>query len=397
MNSATRRRFLIAGAVVGALAVATLLFLFDPADSAGTIGRDGSALVDPAPRAALGIEREPISYRIVYRAEAPGDDGLLTTTDDLVVRRPFDSVLRSYTGDRVAGEPRSITAASFGRLLLAGPNRDDLVLAESPAVSPSDVRFGPVVDDALSRDLVELRERREVLGRACQVYRSGEPLGTGAIEPPTVEKHTDTCVDAAGLVLEELLTVQGEILFRRIAIEVEEGVELPEDPVSSEAEPMDLNRGGGSVLRMSEGSRTPGEFWQLPRPPRGFRDCGRFNVIPPQPENAADPLREGLLRSATVDVWTDGPDVLLLEQGGTLGGTHPFELSGPSIELGGLGTGDFVLGTHGTRVRALIGGGRYVQVQGTLPLEDLVSLARSLEPGEGGTIEVVDGPPELTC
>lgn len=362
------------------------------------IGRSGSVLVDAEPDEPLAIERTPVSYRIVHRVETPSDGDVVVTTDELTVRRPFDSALRSYaggSGKRDEGE-QSRTVASFGRLLIGG-GEDALVLANPPAVSPSDIRLAPVLEAALGEGLLELGERREVLGRECQVYRSADPLGTGKLSAPTPEELTETCMDASGLVLEEVLTVQGEILFRRVAVEVDESPELSDEDFAIAPAPLDIDQGGGSVLRMEDGSRPPVPFWTLATVPDGFRACGRFSVIPPQPETTNDPFKRDLLRSSTVDVYVRGPDVVLLEQGGTLGGTHPFQLGDRPVDLGPLGTGDIVLGTQGNAVRALLDRGRYLRLEGTLPVEQLTELARSVEQVDGGTIAVVEGPPSLDC
>lgn len=394
---AKRGRRLAAGAVLAALAAVVGVVLTDDANDDDRIGRAGSELVDDDPADPLPIDEVPTTYRVTYRVETPSGDEVAVTTDDLVVRRPFESVLRSHGGDTTGDELISETVASFGRLHIGGDRDTALVVANPPGVTPSDVRLRPALHEALSRGLLELGPRREVLGRLCQMYRSGEPLGSGSIEAPEPTEYTDTCIDAAGLVLEEILVVEEETLFRRLAVEVNESPRVTDADFAIDAEPLDVDRGGGSVLRMEEGSIPPTPFWTLPDAPEDFRSCGRFSVVPPQPENATDPTREPFLRSSTVDVWVDGPEVLLVEQGGTLGGSHPFALGSTSVDLGDLGEGDLVLGTQGNAVRALVAGGRYVQVAGTLPVEELAELARSLERVEGGTLEVIEGPPRRSC
>ena len=68
-----------------------------------------------------------------------------------------------------------------------------------------------------------------------------------------------------------------------------------------------------------------GEFWVLDQPPEGFTLVGRYAVVPPQPENFTDPLREGFRRAGVVDAFRSGPDLFVIERGATLRAQPPWE------------------------------------------------------------------------
>jgi len=266
-----------------------------------------------------------------------------------------------------------------------------------PAVAADDVRFRAIVDDVLEAG-VERRERREVLGRPCQVYRSLTGL-LGRMTAPAADDHVDSCVDESGLVLEHVEVFEGEIASRRIAVEIEEDAPLDDDLFATGEATIPVREGGGGVRRLVPGSRPPGTFWELPSPPAGFEAMGRYSVVPPQPENFGDPARIAFRRAGVADVWVRGPDVLVIDQGGTLQGAAPFEMAPdtPRIDVGALGEAEVVLTGTGAEVRVLLPGGRYVQAYGTLPVEDMVAeLGRlvSVEVEGEGTLEFLDPAPD---
>jgi hypothetical protein len=122
---------------------------------------------------------------------------------------------------------------------------------------------------------------------------------------------------------------------------------------------------------------------------------GRYSVVPPQPENFSteDPLASSRRRASVVDVWTRGPDLLLVDQGATVGGSPSFTPNprAPRVDLGPvLGTGEVVLSAIDPSVRVALTGGRHVRVAGTLPVARLAAIARQLQKVEGGPLTFAD-------
>ena len=98
--------------------------------------------------------------------------------------------------------------------------------------------------------------------------------------------------------------------------------------------------------------------------------------------------------TAVDDVYVRDADVVIVEQGQTLGGA-PFQppTGGRAVDLGRLGQGQVLLSAKASSVTALLGSGSFVRVSGTVPPQDLTAVARSLEPRPPGTIVTV---PDLT-
>jgi hypothetical protein len=88
------------------------------------------------------------------------------------------------------------------------------------------------------------------------------------------------------------------------------------------------------------------------------------------------------------DVWVDGADVLIVEQGGTLGGGEPFsaDKNARSVHAGPLGDGELAYTLRSSEVRVRTGGGRFVIVEGTLSPSRLLAVARSLVKTNGGAL-----------
>ena len=241
------------------------------------------------------------------------------------------------------------------------------------------------------------REVRRVLGRSCLIYRTGQLLSASRFSRPTVDEYTDSCVDSQGLVLEEVLVVNGAILSRRVATDVE-------------IEPSDMDDGlfrtGGRTLEVIDGGdwcdgsepacRPASSSPSLRRRSRlASSGDGRYNVIPSQPENFKDPERYGRQETSFADVFVRGTDFLVIDQGGTRQGADPFSTdpAAPTADLGPFGTGEVRLGALGVEVRVKRSGGRFVRARGTLPPADLAAVLRALVPTEGaGPLEFLEEP-----
>lgn len=353
--------------------------------------RDGSELVDAGADALLEPEAPPRAYRIDYRVEGFASGDPVVTLDRLWVRRPFESRLEVFAGPDATGEPDAVQVASFGAFRAEGAGRATVVVAGPPGPPASDVRLEAGLADAVDDGRAEVVEHRRVLGRTCHVLRTAVPLANGDLAPTERDgDHTDTCVDAAGLVLEELVVSDGEPLLRRIAVEVELDPELDDVDLAVGEPTLTVDEGGGFVGEVEPGSRTPGRFFEPTAPP-GFRRHGRYAVVPPQAENFADPNRRGQRLTYVSDVFVDGSDVVVLDQGGTFGDVEPFpDLRGVPVDLP-LGPATLTYGQLGPAVVVDLGEGDFVRARGTTAPSALLALLRSLEEVEGGELRLLAG------
>ncbi len=354
--------------------------------------RAGSTVVDAAP--AVQVGPSPSAYRITYGVESGPPDDRTLSTDVVSVRRPFGSRLETWNGGSTEGEPDSVQVGELGVLSFDSADSEALIVARPPGPGPSDSRLDATLAAALDAGLVERREVREVLGRRCQVHRSGAPLSAGAFAPATPDEHADTCVDAAGLVLEERYVIDGEPVLRRIASELELDPELTASDFEVGDQTIPVDKGGGSFLEVDPESRPIGEFRELEDPPTAFSLVGRYAVIPGQAEAFADPTRRGTIVASTADVFTSGPDLLVVDQGATLEGIAPFTADPDAelVEVDGVGPMEVLVTPQHLEVRADLGGGRFLRVFGTVDLDVLVDVAEDLRLTEGDGLVYLDRP-----
>lgn len=344
-------------------------------DEPEVIGREGSVVVEDADDVAIGA---PVgSYQVTYRIEETDGDDVVARDATLTVVRPFQS--RFELGDL-------LRVADFGYFGEDEPGDETEVVTAVPAPSPGDVRADVV-------DLGEGFEVREIAGRRCQVHHFGASLLDGLyVEGDSVE----SCVDGDGLVLEEVTTVDGRIILRRVATAVE--LE-PDVEVAFELEgirPRSADDGGGSIQEVEPTSASPGVFYEVGAVPDGFELLGRYAVVPPQTARLDDEQTRSRYVAGVVDVWTRGIDVLVLDQGGTLGQVPPFgaDPNGEAVtDVGEIASiGEVVRHPNGAEVRILIPPGRYVKVSGTLTVDELLDITRSLRATEGtGLVYVEEG------
>lgn len=353
--------------------------------------RNGSTpLPDRAGR--LKIDDEPASYRIVYRVETYFGDDPVVTRDELAIRRPFDGRTRKLSGPDAGDEVRSEQIGVLGRLFVPkAPSADEALLETGPSIAPSDLRIAPVLDDLVAAGRAERREWREVADEPCQVVRFGGPVSAGTVaarlEPD--DEYADVCVSERGLVFEELWVVEGLVQRRRLAVEVDADTAVPGSVFAPASEtsvkPLPVEKGGGSFRRVDDASAYAAPFWVADAPPLGtYR--GRWAVVEAAANDPNDEETQERRVGSVADVWSDGVDVVIVEQGSTAGGVSPFELGdGPRIVVDGLGEGEIVFDLRTSEVRFRRPGGYFLRVRGTAGAEQLGAVARSLRRTEGGT------------
>lgn len=354
--------------------------------------RAGSVALADAP--TIEIDGPPTAYRITYRVESGPPDDRTISTDVVSVLRPFDSRLETWNDDVAEGQPDTVQVSALGALLFDAGDGQALIVARPPGTGASDLRLDATLAAAADAGSVERREVREVIGRRCQAYRSRAPLSAGTVVPALPDEHTDTCVDAAGLVLEERYMLAGKPVLRRVATDVEVETDLSADDFEVDGVAIPVDKGGGSFLAVDPESRPLGEFRELDRPPAGFSQVGRYAVVPGQAEAFADPTRRSTIVASTADVFASGADLLVVDQGATLEGAAPFTTDPAArlVEVDGVGPMEVVITPQHLELRAALGGGRFLRVLGTVDLAVLAEVASRLRLTEGDGLVYLERP-----
>jgi hypothetical protein len=348
---------------------------------------------DVAAETDLTIGAPEGAYRIDYRVEVPGSGGP-ATLDQVLVDLPFRSRLEIHPP---GGGTPSLQIGTLDRLLFLDAMAADggpVTIARVPALAPSAIRLGPVLPAAEAAGVLESRGQREVAGRRCQVVRTEALLEAGPMRPLDDDgTHVDTCVDAEGLVLEEVTTDAGEVVLTRTAVLVAaadaDDALFETGPVSAPPE-----RGGGATTPADPATAPDGPVWALPATavPQGFEPIGRFSVVPAQPERFAEGGDRDSIIAGIADVWASEVDVLVVYQGRTLGGVGafaPVDFAEP-VDVP-LGPGELLLSALGSEVRVALPEGRFVHVFGSLSPAVLLDVTAALEEGAGTGLELLEG------
>jgi hypothetical protein len=336
----------------------------------------------------------PTSYHVVYAVTAPN---VPVSTEQLWVRRPFDSVDITYSGPPPGAAPSLVLVYRLGAQVLKASNAQAGQLKVPASVAPQDVRAEVVVPAALAEHRLKAVGRQKVLGRSCQVFRSAEPLRSGPLPPlRSGSAYVDTCIDADGIVLRETLIRSGKVVSDRRAVEVETGqaaVVGAAFDMTGAITPFDA--GGGAFTALTSDSRPPGRSWALTHPPSGFQRAGRYAVVPPQPQLFAGGGQgtgqmglPGGLVSEMDDVFLRGADAIVLQQGSTMNGaTFSPPANAITVSLGSLGEGQLLLAGNVTTVVAEPGNHKqFVRLSATLPPREVIALMRSLAVQPGGQL-----------
>lgn len=331
------------------------------------------------------MDHIPTTYRAEFRVENRAGEELTVTIEKTWVRRPFASRVETWQNGRLLSTRQS----SFGTLTNESPNAQPLNIAVPPSLSSGDLRVDIALDEALEHKTILRRERREVYGRDCQVYRAGGPVLAGELlaYEPGKGTYADFCVDRNGIVIEEHWVDDGRPLRRRVATDLDVDVAISEKTLAiTTPENPDISR--GAVARIprntsdDEGEGLP--LWTLKDAPKGFDDLGRYAVIiSEQALPKSDPLAPSIAPTSTSDVYIRGADFVVIDQDPSLGQLIGLEKRvSRDVKLDDLEEGKLIVDARMNEVRAKTPDGSYVRIFGTLEPDELLELADDLRPRE---------------
>jgi hypothetical protein len=355
--------------LVAALAIAAvvaIVYVTLPGEDA----RSGSSVVEDE-RVDVG-SRSLRTYAVTYRDESRVGDDVSTSTSKTVVRRPFDA--------RVNANVTTFTRTSI----------NDAAFWLPPGPPDADRRPEAVLREAVRDGRAEVREVRRVARRLCRVYRIGASSSAPSLpELEDADEPTDVCIDAAGLILEEVTYDGEDVVRRRVATSVDTSPRIADDTFDVR-KPKGDPKQVGSVQELEDDSRLPGgTFWQLDEPPDGFEFGGRYAVVPAGQPGFTDPTARGSIITFVSEVWQDGEDILVIDQGATQS-AEPFtdDPDARTVRAGALGKGELLYSLFASEVRFRTKGTRFVIVRGTLAPSRLLEIAERLEGVAEGPLRV---------
>ncbi|HXA42736.1 MAG TPA: hypothetical protein VNV65_07480 [Candidatus Solibacter sp.] len=368
---APRRRLLwLAVAVIGVALAAGLILWFVGLDAAPT------SRPDRGPTVAVG-SAYPMSYVVVYDVTENG----VHLWEVLSVQRPLAGSDLTYRTEGVPGrdaQPISGSISTATALYAVNQQGVQLVSGRQPGPAAGDQYIAPEIPELLRRGLAsDLTTTRSVGGRLCALYRFAQPP-SGPIPPaPGQGDHDDICLAADGLVLAETWTFHGRVALQRTAVDVNASDQpqvdslAPSPPATAGAKP------GAAAAGTLTANPHAATFIGAPPSPTGFTGSGPgYDFRLPDPAAPAQSL-------ATSVVWayTLGARVITVEAGRQQAGALPWragDTAGEPVHLAGLGAATAVVRSDGFELRVDLGGGQWVRVRGTVPLDQLIAYGQLL-------------------
>ena len=367
------RRFVLGIAVLGFLGIA-----LNWAYEHRPVPRTGSHAV--ASSTPFRIGRIPRSYYAEFEVDTRAGKRVVNV-EKTWVRRPFESRIETWSGRKRL----SVRQSAFGAFANFNPNSTPLSIAVPPSLGSGDLRVDIALDEALRRHVIVKREKRSVYGRICQTYRAGGPVSAGDLTRynPKSGEYADFCVDRDGIVIEEWWVRGNKLLRRRVATKVRVGkVDVKLFAITTPpAEGIDK----GTIAEVPDGASKQ-KLWTIPAPPKGFVRLGRFFVALPTAAtpNPGPDLGETTPVSSLTDVYTDGPDLFVIDQGAGLSGPAAAE-NRPSfhVTIPGLSHAVLIVDARENEIRADTPDGSFVRIAGTLRPSRLLAIARELRLTDG--------------
>ena len=329
------------------------------------------------------ISAIPSTYRVVYRFDSSRDDGSVSSfTQEVTVRRPFDG--RSlYKAEAPPGTNKIAEIVSTLGRASRFAQGDEIAKSEP---TPPDLALPDHRLDVSLPLLVELgvyapRERRELLGRQCVVYHTGRPLEGRTLAKPTKDDYADICIDASGVILEQVSVRSGKLSARVTAVEV--AVDNAIDDAFDVPPALAQGVGSNQLLPIDK-TTTPAEvavtkFWRLESAPAGFEHRGRWRYLESRDDPNAPPGTPPVPPVEThYDLYVSGDSVVIVRQG--IAGNEPASspaLSKP-IAVEGFNEPKLEAGVNGLTIVLHPTDDGYVHLSGTVPAEQLAAIAKTL-------------------
>ena len=338
------------------------------------VGRPGSRGISSGTPFHIGTI--PTSFYARFEVTTFAGGKPVVTTEKTWVERPFASRIETWSGTKLS----SVRQSAFGAFANISPSSEPLAIAVGPSLGSGDLRVDVALIDAVRRHVIEKREKRNVYGRVCQIYRAGGPVSAGDLTTyrAGASEYADFCVDRDGIVIEEWWVRNNSLLRRRVARLVHVGrVRASAFRITVRPTPgMDT----GSIDQVPDNDATV-KLWTLAEAPKGFVHLGRFAVVLPSAASAnpnPSPVPAPPTSSVT-DVYTSGPNLVVVDQSPALASAAAAE-NRPTIKItiAGLRNAVLILDGRSNEVRADTPDGSFVRVAGTLAPSRLIALARSL-------------------
>jgi hypothetical protein len=361
-------------------------FVLRSGGSSTTYALTGSTV--PEPTTPFSITTPPAAYSLTYKLDTYGDTGDAVSTEHIAVSRPFNGQVISKDGAPPGTTEQWSATSNLGLYADTTAGGSPETLENAPQAALGDFRLDASLSDLVASGTFEARERRTVLGRECQVYRTGSSLESYTTTFATSSTYTDACIDSAGLMLEEVTVTNGKLAERVIATAVDDHTPPPASSFKITGKPTSLADGGSELTKIDATKVPTVGYWLLDKPPAGYTLEARYSLRAPAADQSTTsstttttaPGQQPQINQSYVDVYTNGTKMLTIQQGATAGEITNDASSGAATTVGKLGSAMTASSLTGSDLVAHPPNpvSWYVHVDGTVPMATLKNIAGSL-------------------
>ncbi|HEX9258495.1 MAG TPA: hypothetical protein VF855_03090, partial [Acidimicrobiales bacterium] len=299
-------------------------------------------------------------------------------TEQYSIRRPFDAQITGLTGAPPGQSTEWLAKTVLGRYSYSPSDGQTEVGRATPRSAAGDVRLDATLDDLVTSGKFVARERRKVLGYECQVYRTGLGVESFQVEAPTDTDYADTCIDANGLMLEQVTLVGGVVSQRRIVTEIDAAATLADDRFEITGDDTPLADGGTELRDIDKATLPVTGYWQLS--PDGYEHVARYRVLQPGKSSSTDTSTTSTTvpppQETYADVYSKGADYIVVQQGPKAAAPDA-ATDTEAVTVGDLGGGQLQVAIAGSSVQTFPSAPAdwFVTVTGSLSKAELVEIA----------------------
>jgi hypothetical protein len=339
----------------------------------------------------FAISTTPAAYHVVYKVDTfgSGNDKPDSTTQEYIVRRPFDVHLSAKAGAPPGTTEQWSLIWNLGKYSQTTSGGTPEVSQIAPQAALGDIRLDATLQDLVADGKFVAKERRVVLGRECQVYRTGEALETLSLSAPKDTDYAEACFDSDGLLLEEVVVSSAKLGERLIATSVDDQTVPTDDNFAITGDPTPLDKGGAQLAPIDATAKPADGYWSLATPPAGYTLQGRYLLQTPADQGSSDTSASTTTTSTTappapnpsyVDIYVNGPSTIIVRQGPTAGEPKTDTSQGTTVDVGALGSAPLSATLTGSRLTAhpAAPASWYVELQGTVSRDTLKQVASQL-------------------
>jgi hypothetical protein len=389
-----RRRVLWASIGVVILLVAggvTFLVLRDTGGSGEAVNATLTSPVVSQPASPFSISTVPTAYHVVYKIDTSGAQGNQTMTEDMTIQRPFNSKIVTKSGPPPGTTEQWTASSNLGLYADTSSGGSPQVRQSHPQTALGDFRLDATLTDLVSSGMFQTKERRTVLGRDCQVYRTGVALESFSTQAPTAKDYADVCIDSAGLMLEEVAVSSGKLSERLIATTVDDKAAPTADTFTISGTPTTIANGGSELVKIDAATAPAPGYWTFGTVPQGYTLEGRYRLrTQANTPDSTDPSstttttvagQQPPTADSYVDVYVNGTQTIVIQQGPPAAAPQNLPSTGATATVGSLGSVQTATDLTGSRLLAHPSNpsGWFVSVTGTVPMAALQQIGGTLK------------------